>query len=78
MNTVKLAHKLLNNELWPNYLKLALIERKRNLRSSVLGPITKQGDDYTFQHQGTVYNNVPKDFKEINDFKTFSRKIKGC
>ena len=49
MNTVKLAHKPLNNELWPNYLKLALIERKRNLRSSDLGPIIKQGDDYTFQ-----------------------------
>ena len=32
MNTVKLAHKSLNDELWPNYLKLALIERKRNLR----------------------------------------------
>ena len=31
MNTVKLAHKSLNDELWPNYLKLALIERKRNL-----------------------------------------------
>ena len=33
MNTVKLAHKPLNNELWRNYLKLALIERKKNLRS---------------------------------------------
>ena len=49
MNTVKLAQKLLNNELWPIYLKLALIERKRNLRSSDLGPIIKQADDYTFQ-----------------------------
>ena len=37
----------------------------------------KQGDDYTFQQQATVYNNVPKDFNEINDFKAFSRKIKG-
>ena len=77
MNTVKLAHKSLNEELWPNYLKLALIERKRNLRSSDLGSIIKQGDDYSFQQQATVYNKVPKDFKEINDFKTFSRKIKG-
>ena len=77
MNTVKLAHKSLNDELWPNYLKLALIERKRNLRSSDLGPIIKQGDNYTFQQQATVYNNLPKDFKEINDFKAFSRKIKG-
>ena len=63
MNTVKLAHKSLNDELWPNYLKLALIERKRNLRSSDLGPIIKQGDDYTFQQQATAYNNLPKDFK---------------
>ena len=77
MNTVKLAQKLLNNELWPIYLKLALIERKRNLWSSDLGPVIKQGDDYTFQQQATVDNNVPKDFKEINDFKAFSRKIKG-
>ena len=77
MNTVKLAHKSLNEELWPNYLKLALIERKRNLRSSDLGSIIKQGDDYSLQQQATAYNNVPKDFKEINDFKTFSRKIKG-
>ena len=38
MNTVKLAHKSLNNELWPNYLKLALIKRKRNLQSSDFGP----------------------------------------
>ena len=77
MDTVKLAHKSLNDELRPNYLKLVLIERKRNLRSSDLGPIIKQGDDYTFQQQATVYNNLPKDFKEINDFKAFSRKIKG-
>ena len=77
MNTVKLAHKSLNNELWPNYLKLSLIEHKRNLQSSDLGPIIKQGDDYTFQQQSTVYNNVSRDFKEINDFKAFSKKIKG-
>ena len=62
MNTVKLARKSLNDELWPNYLKLALIEHKRNLQSSDLGPIIKQGDNYTFQQQATVYNNVPKDF----------------
>ena len=77
MNTVKLAHKSLNDELWPNYLKLTLIERKRNLRSSDLGPIIKPGDDYTFQQQATGYNNLPKDFKEINYLKAFSRKIKG-
>ena len=58
-------------------MKLGLIERKRNLRSSELEPIIKQGDDYTFQQQATFYNNVPKDFKEINDFIAFSRKIKG-
>ena len=77
MNTVKLTQKPLKDELWPDYLKLALIERKRNLRSSNLGPMIKQGDDYTFQQQATVYNNMSKDFKEINDFKAFSRKIKG-
>ena len=77
MNTVKLAHKLLNNKLWPNDLKLALIEHKKTLQSSDLGPIIKQGDDYTFQQQATVYNNLLKDFKEINDFGAFSRKIKG-
>ena len=77
MNAVKLAHKSLNNKLWPNYLKLALIERKRNLRSSDLRPTIKEGDNCTFQQQVTVYNNLPKDFKEINDFKVFSRKIKG-
>ena len=66
MNTVRLAHKLLNNESWSNYLKLALIERKRNLRSLDLGPIIKQRDDHTFQQQATVYNNV---------LKAFSRKI---
>ena len=60
-----------------NFVLSCLIERKRNLRSSGLGPIIKQGDDYTFQQQATVYNNVSKDFKEINDFKAFSRKIKG-
>ena len=75
MNTAKLAHKSLNNEFWPNYLKLALIEHKRNLRSSDIVTIIKQGDDYTFQQQATFYNNLPKDFKVINDFKAFSRKI---
>ena len=54
MNTVELVHKSLNNEQWPTYLKLALIDRKSNLRSSDLGPIIKQGDDYTFQQQTTV------------------------
>ena len=49
MNTVKLAHKSFNNELWPNYLKLALIECKRNLLSSDIRSIIKPGDDYTFQ-----------------------------
>ena len=77
MNTVKLANKSLNKELWPNDLKLALIEHKRTLQSSDLGPIIKQGDDYTFQQQATVYNNLLKDVKEINDFGAFSRKIKG-
>ena len=54
-----------------------MIERKRNLRLLDLGPIIKLGDNYTFQKQATVYNNFPKDFKEISDFKAFSRKIKG-
>ena len=54
-----------------------MIERKRNLGSSDLGLKIKQLDDYTFQQEATVYNYVPKDFKEINDFKTFSRKTKG-
>ena len=76
MNTVKLAHKSLNNKLWPNYLTLALIECKRNPQSSDLGPIIKQ-DDYTFQQQARVFDNLPRDFKEINEFKAFSRKIKG-
>ena len=58
-------------------IKRIKIERKRSLRSSDLGPIIKQGDDYTFQQQATVYDNLRKDFKEVNDFKTFSRKIKG-
>ena len=65
MNTIKLSHKSLNDELWPNYLKLALIERKANIQSSDLGPVIKQGDDYTFQKLATVYNNVPKDFKGL-------------
>ena len=43
--------------------------------TSDLGPIIKQ-DDYTFPQQDTVYN-VREDFKEINDFKAFSKKIKG-
>ena len=45
--------------------------------TSDLGPIIKQEDDYTFQQQTTVYNNVSEDFKENDDFKAFSRKIKG-
>ena len=77
MNTVKLAHKSLNDKLWPNYLKLALIERKRNLRSSDLGTVIQQGDAYTCQQQATVNNNVPKIFKEINEIKAFSRKMTG-
>ena len=71
MKNVKLAHKSLINELWPNGLKFTLIERKRTLRSSHLGPIIKQGDDYTFYQHVTVYNNLLTDFKEIN---AFSRK----
>ena len=54
-----------------------MLDRKRNLGSSDLGLKIKQLDDYTFQQQATVYNYVPKDFKEINGFKTFSRKTKG-
>ena len=57
MKTVKLAHKSLNKKLWTNGLKLALIEHKKTLQSSDLGPIIKQGDDYTFQQQATVHNN---------------------
>ena len=78
MNTVKLAHKSFNNKLCPNDLKLALIKHKRTLKSSDLGPIIKQGDDYTFQQQATVYNNFLKDFKEINDFKaSYFKENKG-
>ena len=78
MNTIKLAHKSSNNRLCPNDLKLALIKHKRTLKSSDLGPIIKQGDDYTFQQQATVYNNFLKDFKEINDFKaSYFKENKG-
>ena len=48
MKNVKLAHKSLIAELWPNDLKFTLMERKRTLQSSHLEPIIKQGDDYTF------------------------------
>ena len=65
MNTVKLAHKSLNDKLWPNYLKLALMERKRNLQSSDLGPLIKQGNDCTFQQQATVYSNFLKILKTL-------------
>ena len=54
-----------------------MTERKIILWSSDLGPIIKQGDDYTFQRPATVYNNLPKGFKEIIDFKAYSGKIKG-
>ena len=48
MKNVKLAHKSLIAELWPNDLKFTLMEWKRTLQSSHLEPIIKQGDDYTF------------------------------
>ena len=73
---VKESNWLSKDKRTYNFVLSCLIECKRNLRSSGLGPIIKQGDDYTFQQQATAYNNVPKDFKEINDFKAFSRKIK--
>ena len=52
MNTVELAQKSLNDKLWPNYLKLALIERKRTLRSSDFGPINKE--------MITLFNSKPQ------------------
>ena len=57
--------------------KLPEISFDRTLRLSDLGPIIKQGEDRTFQQPATVYKTFPKNFKEINDFKAFSRKIKG-
>ena len=75
MNTVKLARKSLKDELWPNYLNLALIERKRNLQSSDLGPIIKQGDNYTFQqHFSQFIITYRKILKRLMILKLFQGK----
>ena len=68
MNIVKLAHKSLYDGLWPDYLKVELINHERVLRSSDLGPRIKQGDNFTFQQQCTIFNTLPKNLKTVSDF----------
>ena len=77
INVVKLAHKSLNDPLWPKYLKVNFVEQDRTLRSKDIGPLVRHGGNLTFQEQATSFNSLPRNLKIIDDFIKFSKEVKS-
>lgn len=77
-NLAKYAFKAIRTTEWPTYLPLAILERRRELRSSTTGLSLQNGDPGTFQHQaGKIFNSLPKKIRECEIEKEYNKQIKS-
>ena len=70
-STVKLVHKAIYSENWPEYLKLETVQYNRNTRLSQDGIRIKHGESRTFQDQAKAFNLLPKSIREESCFGKF-------
>ena len=74
---VKYAFQAMNNPVWPSYLPLRTVERRRNLRSNDSGLKLRNGDRFSFEEQASVaFNDLPKSIRECYDKAKFGREAK--
>ena len=77
LNILKLAHKSLYDETFPEYLKLNLHKVSAySLRSSIAPVLSIPRESGTFQHSATTYNKLPVAIRNITKYNSFCRSVK--
>ena len=78
LNILKLAHKSLYYEMFPEYLKLNLHKVSAySLRSSIAPVLSIPRESGTFQHStATIFNKLPVAIRNITEYNSFSRSVK--
>ena len=67
------AHKAINNNRWPKYLKIETVINERITRSRNDGPKIKHGEKSSFQEQARiVFNDLPKCIREQENFNIYT------
>ena len=70
-STMKLVHKAIYSENWPEYLKLETVQYNRNTQLSQDGIRIKHGESRTFQDKAKAFNLLPKSICEESCFGKF-------
>ena len=78
LNILKLAHKSLYDEMFPEYLKLNLHKVSAySLRSLIAPLLSILRESGTFQHSAaTIFNKLPVAIRNISEYNSFCRSIK--
>ena len=76
-NTVRYVHQALNNDLWPDYLKVETMRANRNLRSHNSGIKINHGEKRTFQEQATIFNDLPRNIRMNSSQKVFIKEARA-
>ena len=78
LNILKLAHKLLYDEMFPEYLKLNLHKVSANSLRSLIAPVLSiPRESGTFQHSAaTIFNKLPVAIRNITGYNSFCRSVK--
>ena len=78
LNILKLAHKSLYDETFPEYLKLNLHKVSAyGLRSSIAPVFSIPRESGTFQHSAaTIFNKLPVAIRNITEYNSFCRSVK--
>jgi len=79
LEILKLAHKSLYDEAFPEYLKLTLHQVSAyNLRSSIAPVLSIPRETPTFQHSAAIiFNKLPAAIRNNSDYSSFCRSAKG-
>ena len=78
LNILKLAHKLLYDEMFPEYLKLNLHKVSAySVRYSIAPVPSIPRESGTFQHSAaTIFNKHPVAIRNITEYNSFCRSVK--
>ena len=78
LNILKLAHKLLYDEMFPEYLKLNFHKVSAySLRYSIVPVPSIPRESGTFQHlAATIFNKHPVAIRNITEYNSFCRSVK--
>ena len=78
LNILKLTHKSLYDETFPDYLKLNLHKvSDYSLRSSIAPVLSISRESGTFQHSAaTIFNMLPVAIRNITEYNSFCLGVK--